>query len=71
MDRTMAAVDRAGVEMRHWLGLENLMWSSDYPHNANTWPKSAETLDYLFEGVAEDERQMIVAGNAERIYGLG
>ena len=63
--------DRTAVETRHWIGLENLMWSSDYPHNDSTFPNSAKTLEYLFKGVPDDERQMIVAGNAERIYGLG
>lgn len=61
--------DRSGVEARHWFGVENLMWSSDYPHNASTWPNSQATLDYLFEGVEESERQLMVAGNAERMYG--
>ena len=63
--------DRTAVETRHWIGLENLMWSSDYPHNDSTFPNSAKTLEYLFKGIPDDERQMIVAGNAERIYGLG
>ncbi len=63
--------DRSGVEARHWYGVDNLMWSSDYPHNASTWPNSQETLAYLFDGVPEDERLRMVAGNAERIYGWG
>jgi predicted TIM-barrel fold metal-dependent hydrolase len=60
--------DRSGVEARHWFGVENLMWSSDYPHNASTWPKSQEVLDYLFKGVPRAERQLMVAGNAARTY---
>ncbi|MBI3744863.1 MAG: amidohydrolase family protein, partial [Chloroflexi bacterium] len=48
-----------------------LMWSSDYPHNASTWPESQKTLDYLFEGVPAKERQLMTADNAARMYGLG
>lgn len=62
--------DRSGVEARHWFGVENLMWSSDYPHNASTWPRSREVQEYLFQGVPAAERQMMVAGNAERVYGF-
>ena len=28
-----------GVAMRHELGVENIMWSTDFPHPATTWPK--------------------------------
>jgi predicted TIM-barrel fold metal-dependent hydrolase len=63
--------DRTAVEVRDWIGVENLMWSSDYPHNDSTWPNSKETLDYVFAGVSERDRALIQAGNAERLYGLG
>jgi predicted TIM-barrel fold metal-dependent hydrolase len=62
--------DRSGVEARHWFGVENLMWSSDYPHNASTWPHSQQVLEYLFKGVSPTERQQMVAGNAARLYGF-
>jgi predicted TIM-barrel fold metal-dependent hydrolase len=63
--------DRTAVEARHWIGVENLMWSSDYPHNDSTWPNSQATLDYVFAGVPDTDRSLIAAGNAERLYGLG
>ena len=34
---------RSRPHLRHRLGAENLMWSSDYPHPVSTWPKSAAT----------------------------
>ena len=30
--------DRVGVANRELIGVENIMWSSDYPHTASTWP---------------------------------
>ena len=62
--------DRSGVEVRHWIGVENLMWSSDYPHLASTWPQSSQVLDYVFEGVPEIEREMMTSTNAELLYGF-
>jgi predicted TIM-barrel fold metal-dependent hydrolase len=56
--------------LRHRLGTENLMWSSDYPHPVSTWPKSRLVIDELFEGIPDAERDAMVSGNAARIWGL-
>jgi uncharacterized protein len=56
--------------LRHVLGAQNLMWSSDYPHPVSTWPKSLAVIDELFEGVPENERDMMVEHNAARIWNL-
>ena len=45
------------------------MWSTDYPHPACTWPDSRKLVDEEFAGIPDDERELIVCGNAER--GLG
>lgn len=60
--------DRVGVINRHLIGLEHVLWSSDYPHNDSTWPRSQEMIDYLMQGVPDDERRMIVAENAAAMY---
>jgi predicted TIM-barrel fold metal-dependent hydrolase len=62
--------DLAGVAERHRAGLENIMWSTDYPHSDSTWPKSREALAQHFEGVPTAERDLIAGGNAARLYGL-
>jgi len=56
--------------LRHRLGTENLMWSSDYPHPVSTWPKSRLVVDELFEGIPDAERDAIVCHNAARIWNL-
>ena len=60
--------DALGIQMRHVIGVENLMWGSDYPHSESTFPKSLEILDEILEGVPEEEKAMIVGG--ERGAGL-
>jgi predicted TIM-barrel fold metal-dependent hydrolase len=52
------------------LGIENIMWSSDYPHPVSSWPRSHELVDAMFEGVDEHERELIVSGNAARVWNL-
>lgn len=59
--------------MRHAherLGVENIMWSSDYPHPVTSWPKSRAMVDEMFAGVPAHERELVVSGNAARVWGL-
>jgi predicted TIM-barrel fold metal-dependent hydrolase len=62
--------DHPGVRLRHEAGIENILWSSDYPHSDTTWPRSREVVAEHFAGVPDDERQKIVYGNAARLYGI-
>lgn len=62
--------DRVGVINRHLIGLERILWSSDYPHNDSTWPRSQETISYLMEGVPAAEKRRIIAENAAALYGF-
>ncbi len=62
--------DRAGVRIRHEIGLGNIMWSSDYPHSDSTWPNSQRVLAEHFTGVPDEERHKIVCENAARLYGF-
>jgi predicted TIM-barrel fold metal-dependent hydrolase len=63
--------DRVGVVTRHFIGVDRLMWASDFPHSDSTWPHSRDVIARDFEGVAADERKKMVADNAAALYGLG
>jgi uncharacterized protein len=62
--------DRTAVEMRHAIGVDRLMWSSDFPHGDSTWPDSQRVIEDLFAGVPEKEQRMILHDNAARLYGF-
>jgi predicted TIM-barrel fold metal-dependent hydrolase len=62
--------DPVGVASREFIGVQNIMWSSDYPHTASTWPHSREVVERDFKGVPEDERRLVVRENAARLYGV-
>ena len=62
--------DEVGLTLRHMVGIENIMWSTDFPHPATTWPNSRAVVDRQFAEIPDEERQMICSGNAARIYGL-
>jgi predicted TIM-barrel fold metal-dependent hydrolase len=56
--------------VRDLLGVENLMWSTDFPHPVTSWPNSRTLVDEQFEGVPDDERELMVCANAARVWGL-
>lgn len=62
--------DRAAIVCRHLIGLDRIMWSSDFPHGDSTWPDSQQVIAEQFEGVPEDERRAILHDNAARMYGF-
>ncbi len=63
-------VHRVEVEARHKIGVDKIMWGSDYPHGEGTWPRSAERLRQMFSDVPEREVRMMVGENAAHVYGF-
>jgi uncharacterized protein len=62
--------DEFGIRNRDDIGVENLMWATDYPHPDSTWPHSQEVISTHFDGVPIAETRKMVAGNAARFYNL-
>ncbi len=62
--------DPVGLREREYIGVENIMWSSDYPHSETTWPNSKQLTDEWMTEFPEDERRNILFANAERLYNL-
>ena len=59
------------VANRHWIGVRNLMWSSDYPHHRHDWPYSRRIIADTMAGVPEAEKQLMICDNAVDLYRLG
>lgn len=71
--RNLAATfitDRVGIATRHTVGVDNIMWSSDYPHHGNDWPYSRKVIDEMMGHIPTEERERIIGGNAARIFAL-
>ncbi len=62
--------DRTGILMRELIGVDNQMWSSDYPHGDTTWPNSQALNEKQMAGVPADVRRKFLALNAIRLYKL-
>ena len=57
-------------ELRHEIGLENIMWGSDYPHPEGTWPRHARRCSRPSTACPSAEIAAMLGGNAARVYGF-
>ena len=62
--------DALGIQLRGIIGVENLQWGSDYPHQESTFPRSQEILEEILADCTEEEKAQIAGGNAARVYNL-
>jgi predicted TIM-barrel fold metal-dependent hydrolase len=62
--------DPLGLKIYSFLGADNFMWSTDYPHQAATWPHTMEVLARDFAPLPEADRRKIVRENCARVYGF-
>ena len=60
--------DGLGIRLRNEIGVDNLMWGSDYPHPASTFPKSQEILSEILADCTEEEKAKIVGDNVAKLY---
>jgi predicted TIM-barrel fold metal-dependent hydrolase len=57
-------------EDRYRIGVDKLMWGSDYPHLEGTWPNTKEALPETFATYPESEIRTILGENAAGVYGF-
>ena len=62
--------DHSGIALRHAVGVNNMMWSTDNPHHGNDWPYARKLIAEMMHTVDPVERHQLIAGNAARIYRL-
>ena len=68
--------DAIGIRLRDVIGVDNMMWGSDYPHSESTFPQSRKILAQILAGVSDDEQAKpapdpdpgIAGGNTARVY---
>jgi len=60
--------DDAGIEARHRIGVDQIMFESDYPHSDSNWPHTRKMLAASLADVPDDEARKIVELNARRVY---
>ena len=61
---------KAEAQLRHRIGVDRLMWGSDYPHIEGTWPHTQQRLQAVFAGVPRAEVERMLGLNAAEVYGF-
>jgi predicted TIM-barrel fold metal-dependent hydrolase len=64
--------DLVGLKSRDWVGLEQILFETDYPHSDGTFPHSRKIAHGLFAaaGMNAEECYAVLRGNAIKAYGL-
>jgi len=62
--------DRVGTKLIDEMGVETLMWGSDYPHPDGVWPDSDTYIKEQFSHLPADVTHKMTCDNAGRFYGL-
>jgi uncharacterized protein len=62
--------DRIGTKLIEDIGVESLMWGSDYPHPDGVWPDSSKYIAEQFGHLPADVVYKITCENAGKFYGL-
>jgi predicted TIM-barrel fold metal-dependent hydrolase len=63
-------VDTVGMDLRHRMNLDHIMWSTDYPHSGSDWPNSRLTIERVFRDVPKDEVKKMLHTNCKQLYRL-
>ncbi len=60
--------DPSTVVTRHTIGVENILFESDYPHGDGTWPDTQHVIEKTLGDLPVDEIRKITHENAARLY---
>ncbi|RDH78403.1 amidohydrolase [Mycolicibacterium moriokaense] len=63
-------VDPLGLKLVEEIGVDKVMWSSDYPHNESTFGYSEKSLAAVVDAVGAENGAKIVSGNVKNFLGL-
>jgi predicted TIM-barrel fold metal-dependent hydrolase len=58
------------VEQRHHVGVDHIMFATDFPHIENEWPSSRPLIDEIYANVPPAEKAKMWAGNAVKFFKL-
>jgi predicted TIM-barrel fold metal-dependent hydrolase len=56
--------------MFSWWGVDNCMWSNDYPHANSTWPNSRAVIERDMAHLSAADREKLLNTNVRKLYKL-
>jgi len=62
--------EHVAVELRQHVGVDRIMFATDFPHIECEWPNSKPLVEKIYADVPEDEKARMLAGNAIEFFKL-
>jgi predicted TIM-barrel fold metal-dependent hydrolase len=60
--------DEVGIEMREHIGVDQILFESDYPHSDCNWPHTRKVLAESLANVPDEDARKIVELNARKLF---
>ena len=58
------------MQLRDRVGVDHILWGSDFPHEVSRWPHSQEVVARDFKDASAEDQFKITRGNAAKLYGF-
>lgn len=65
-----ALPDEETTKSYYDIGIDRILWGTDYPHPEGTWPATQEKMSASLGGLPEDDIQAMLGTNALNVYDL-
>ena len=62
--------DQFGIQNCDAVGVESMMWCSDFPHHITDWPNSRYLINSMSQGIDADKKRKIFCETAGKLYGF-
>jgi predicted TIM-barrel fold metal-dependent hydrolase len=56
--------------IRDQIGVDKIMWGSDYPHTESSYPYSEAAIRFGYAGLPQPQVEQMLSDNAARVYGF-
>ena len=63
-----ALPDEDTTQSYYDIGIDRILWGTDYPHPEGTWPNTSEKMLASLGGLPDDDIQRMLGGNALEVY---
>jgi predicted TIM-barrel fold metal-dependent hydrolase len=62
--------DQFGIQNCDAVGVESMMWCSDFPHHITDWPNSRYLINSMSQGIDAGKKRKIFCETAGKLYGF-
>jgi predicted TIM-barrel fold metal-dependent hydrolase len=62
--------DPLAQKMRHEIGVDRIMWGSDFPHPPCPYPRTHEKIEEIMGSLSPEERRKMTFDNVKKLYAI-